>query len=814
MKPQITKASASLLVVLSFLIAALPNSSLAQTAAAPAVDYTKQLQAIEEKIDARRRELGIPGVSLVIVKDDKVIYMKGLGYKDFEKKVPVTPDTQFAIGSATKAFTALSVLMSMDEGKLALDDHPKKYLPYFKMYDPDTDARITIRDLLSHRSGLNRTDLAMITGKLTRAELIQVAAQAKPTAKLGEKFQYQNIMFTAAGEIVATVQKMPWERFIPQRVFKPLGMTNSSMSIADMQKSRDFSYGYSYNFDTKATERLPFREISQVAPAGSINSTARDMAQWLRFVLNGGTVDGKRLVSEKGYDEWLKPQMKIAGTSSYGFGWFLQEWNGLKVVQHGGNIDGFNSMVAMIPEKKLGFVLLTNVSASSLGSDAMSIIWSNLVDLPRSPDAANWAAENPENLVGKYRLEVAKMDIEVKMDAGKLVMSVPGQPQYTLERTAEREYKLLGAPDGFAVKFDPATGGAAEMLLKQPQGNFTLPRINADGSVAQAPVNAGSNSDAKQLIGNYSTPGGQGLVNIRNESDGRVTFNVDGQQPYALTAKSTDVYAMSPLPDAYFLTVKRDAAGKVASVVVTQPEGNFEFKRSDAAPAAAVTMTVDELMQKTIDAAGGEANLRKITSRVVEASVDLENQGVKAMSVSYAKAPDKSASSTTMTALGKTIGTGWEYFDGSTGEEAYSFAPVEKYSGKHLEDIRLGSDLYAPLDWRANYKKIEINGIAKVDGEPAYVVAFQPEKGTAFKEFYSTKTFLLLKREGMTTSSTSPQAIPYSIVFSDYRDVDGIKLPFRSVSNNVSNGNIVSTVTSVKQNVPIDDKIFAPRKVK
>src|SRR5262249_47446517 len=162
-----------------------------------------------------------------------------------------TPDTQFAIGSATKAFTALTVLMAQDEGKLSLDDSPKKYLPYFHMYDPDTDKNITIRDLLSHSSGLNRTDLAMIPGKLTRPELIEVAAQAKPTAKLREKFQYQNIMFVAAGETAATVEKSTWNSLIASRIFAPLGMKNSSLSVAAMEKAPDRSFGYNYNFDTK-----------------------------------------------------------------------------------------------------------------------------------------------------------------------------------------------------------------------------------------------------------------------------------------------------------------------------------------------------------------------------------------------------------------------------------------------------------------------------------------------------------------------------------------------------------------------------------
>src|SRR5215204_1544773 len=166
----------SLVLTVSILTVSLPVTGYAQTSAQKQVsaDLPKGLQTIAEKVEKRRSELGIPGMSLVIVKDGEIIFMQGFGYKDFENKVVVTPDTQFAIGSATKAFTALSVLISVDEGKINLDDSPKKYLPYFKMYDPETDKNMTVRDLMNHSSGLNRTDLAMITGKLTRQELIQV----------------------------------------------------------------------------------------------------------------------------------------------------------------------------------------------------------------------------------------------------------------------------------------------------------------------------------------------------------------------------------------------------------------------------------------------------------------------------------------------------------------------------------------------------------------------------------------------------------------------------------------------------------------
>lgn len=793
----------SLILVFSVFTTILPPVGYAQTTATQtASQFAKQLATIEEKVEKRRNELGIPGMSLVIVKDGEIIYMKGLGYKDFEKKIPVTPDTQFAIGSATKAFAALSVLMSADEGKVNLDDSPKKYLSYFRMKDPETEKNMTVRDLMDHSSGLNRTDLAMITGRLNRQELIQTVGGAEPMAKLNEKWFYNNIMFAAAGEVVASVQKTTWEKYVPEKIFKPLGMTNSTMSIKQMEKAKDYSYGYEYNFDTKQTRKLPFRPIDDVAPAGSINSSARDMAKWITFVMNGGTVNGKRLVSEKNYEEWTKAQNKITpnGSMSYGLGWFLQTWQGLKVVQHGGNIDGFNSLVAMIPEKKLGFVMLTNVSGSPLGGELMPIVWENILGKPEAPKVDNSVAVAPEKEVGKYKIEAAGVDIEVKMQDGKLVAIVPGQPTYELQKVSGRKYKLANAPEGFFITFKDDSAD-----LEQPQGNLTLPKAGATAQLSNA-------DSAKELIGKY-TPDGKRFVEIKAETDGKVTFNIEGQPPYSLNEKAKDTFNMSPLPDSYIVKVKRDSAGKISAVVVSQPEGEFEFKKAEATVENKPKITADELMAKTLEAAGGEANWCKINSRVMTADIDAVHQGVKGTTTAYSKFPNKSATETTMTAVGKIIAKGWEFYDGANGEEIYTFSPVEKYSGKKLEDVRLNSDFYSLLNWKTNYKTVTVKGVEKVGDEECYAIEFTPEKGTKVTEYYSTKTFLMLKRSGVVTSSTSDVSLPYSITYSDYRDVDSIKLPFKMVSSSPSMGDTVTIVKSYKHNTAIDDKIFASKKL-
>jgi hypothetical protein len=167
-----------------------------------------------------------------------------------------------------------------------------------------------------------------------------------------------------------------------------------------------------------------------------------------------------------------------------------------------------------------------------------------------------------------------------------------------------------------------------------------------------------------------------------------------------------------------------------------------------------------------------------------------------------------------MIALGKKIASGWEYFDGTGGSEHYSFAPAEKYAGKRLDDIRLFSDFYAGLDWTTDYKKVEVTGTGKVGDEEAYIVSFEPKAGTAFRQFYSKTSFLLLKHEGSVASSTNQNVIPFSILYSDYRNIDGIKLAYRTVNNNPGNGDIISTITSIKHNVDVKDSIFSARKLK
>jgi CubicO group peptidase (beta-lactamase class C family) len=766
-------------------------------------DISQGLANIEKELEERRIKYGIPGLSLVIVHEGKVIYSKGHGLKDLDAKKPVTPDTQFAIGSATKAFTGLSVLMSQDQKKLSLDDSPRKYLPYFKLRDEEANEKITVRDLLTHSSGLNRTDLAMITGKLNRQELIRVAGEAKPSAGFRKAFLYQNIMYAAAGEVVASVQKKSWEDFVKKDIFPALGMRNSTMTTAEMSKAKDFSYGYDYNFDTKTNRKLPFRDILEVAPAGSINSSANDMAKWLSFILNRGRVGGKRLLSDSSFDEWIKPQMPITANMAYGLGWFIQKWNNETVVEHGGNIDGFNSLVATIPEKNLGFALLTNVTGSPIGTEMMPIIWREILGTQASPatEAAKSVTDvDPEKEVGAYLLKEAGFNIMITFSDGALRMTVPGQPTYELQKVSPRKYKLGGAPDGFFITFKDDSA-----FLEQPQGNFNLTKIVA---TAVDPAASAGDNPASELIGDYSPSSGGIVISIK-ESGEKVMMTVPGQPPYELIQRAADLFYSPSLPDEFGVRAERDSDRRIIAITLIQPNGEFRVERT-AAGESKDTPSTDSVIQKAIEALGGETSWRALDSRITDFQIDFENQGVTGSGRTYARQPYLFASTTEMFALGKKIGDAFEYLNSSGGGAILSFMPAEIHGENRLAELRTEYGFYGLLDAMKDAKASMV-GPTTVNNEEVWVIEFKPAIGSEYRVFFSQKTYLPIRRFGTVSSSTSTVKLPVTVDYSDYRKVDGVMLPFRTLTISPSMGNVVTTITKVEHNKPIPNETFFRR---
>jgi len=361
------------------------------------------LNGFDDYVNKALKEWEVPGVAIAIVKGDQVVLAKGYGVRKLGEPAPVDERTLFAIGSSSKAFTAAAVAMLVDEGKVKWDDPVTKYLPGFQMYDPYVTRELTVRDLLTHRSGLQRGDFLWYGTELDRDEILRRARLLKPTWSLRSTFGYQNIMFLAAGQLVAKVSGKSWDEFIQQRIFVPLAMNSSSTSINALKTAADVATPHA-RVDAKV-QVIPWRNIDNIAPAGSINSNVVDMAQWVRLQLNQGTLQTQRLFSPAVAKEMHASQTVIrfeppyamfypdAHFLNYGLGWFLSDYRGRKVVEHGGAIDGMRGQVALMPEEKLGLVVLGNMNGSGLPVALMYRIFDAFLAAP----PRDWSAEFLKN---------------------------------------------------------------------------------------------------------------------------------------------------------------------------------------------------------------------------------------------------------------------------------------------------------------------------------------------------------------------------------------------------------------------------------
>jgi CubicO group peptidase (beta-lactamase class C family) len=332
---------------------------------------------------------GVPGAAVTIVREGQIVLCEGFGMRNVEQQQPVTPRTLFPIASCTKAFTAMSLGILADEGAIEWDRPVREYLPAFSMHDPVATARITPRDLVTHRSGLPRHDLVWYASNFSRREVFARLKHLELSKDLRTTFQYNNIMFMVAGLLVAELTGMSWERFVQARIFDTLGMTSSTFSTLVAQRSADFATPYRERDGTVLA--IPFYdndgENDAVGPAGNIVSCVADLAHWLQVQ----TSDGAPLVAGPTLREMHTPQMVLSDAfgdqhlgyslSSYGLGWFLHAYKGQVLAEHGGNLDGFSSLTSVVPASKLGMVVLCNGDGTALPTVITHQVYDWLLEL-------------------------------------------------------------------------------------------------------------------------------------------------------------------------------------------------------------------------------------------------------------------------------------------------------------------------------------------------------------------------------------------------------------------------------------------------
>jgi CubicO group peptidase (beta-lactamase class C family) len=369
------------------------------TSAASAAAQSAPLAGLDAYITKAMADWQVPGLSISVVRNDSVIYERGFGVRELGKPGAVDQNTIFPIASTSKAFTVGALGTLVDEGKLKWDDKVTKYLPGFQLQDAYVTQALTVRDLLTHRIGLLRTDNLWLVAPFTRAEVIQHARYLPPPPAFRVEYGYNNLAFILAGEVAGSASGSNWDDLIAQRWFKPLGMTRSTTHSA--VANADANVAGSHILVDGHAIAVPRRNYDNIGGAGAIFSSTHDMAQWVRMHLAGGTYGGKRLLQPATLKEMYTPQTTIRGDSAsdrmfpsthyhaYGFGWFLQDYNGRNMVHHSGSINWTRTHVAMIPSDHIGVVVIANLNSSNLQQALVYRVLDALMGLP----PRDWSAE-------------------------------------------------------------------------------------------------------------------------------------------------------------------------------------------------------------------------------------------------------------------------------------------------------------------------------------------------------------------------------------------------------------------------------------
>jgi CubicO group peptidase (beta-lactamase class C family) len=436
-----------------FLFSLIVSAVTAQTDTIPS--FVKD--SLDNYVNRALTEWQIPGVSVCIVKNGKIVVMKGYGVKETGTNDKVDENTLFMIGSNSKAFTATALAMLDADKKLSLDDKVQKWMPDFKLYDPWVAKEANIRDLLCHRLGFEtfQGDFMFFDSDLTTAEVREKMGKLKPMYSFRSKWGYTNSAFMTAGEIIPKVTGKSWADFITDSIFKPLGMNNSLALSKDIQAASNKCAAHTVVMGE--LKKIPYGNIDNLAAAGSISSSVNDMSKWVMMQLNNGKLDGKTIIPANAIAQTRIPH-SILGNGGhmfnkshfalYGLGWFLEEYAGRKIVAHTGGVNGFVTSVCLIPEEKIGIIVFTNTDANNFYEALRNEIQDAYLGLPyrnyskvylgsqnadekekakqykmiRDSIAMNPKTELPETAyAGEYMHDVyGKMNI--KMEHGKLIM--------------------------------------------------------------------------------------------------------------------------------------------------------------------------------------------------------------------------------------------------------------------------------------------------------------------------------------------------------------------------------------------------------
>ena len=405
-----------LALVSAFLLSAL-------TVCAQELDVSKKLEGFDAYMEQLLKDWNTPGIGVGIVVNDKLVFAKGYGYRDYGRKVPFTPTTLCPIASNSKLFTAIAAGMLVEKGKLTWDKPVREAVPTIQFYNDQLNNNVTLRDMLSHRTGVTRHDLIWFKSPFTRKELFEKLKYLEPQQPMRETFLYNNLMFSAVGYIIELQSGKTWEQYVRQNIFEPLDMTTTTYTISDMLKQPDHGVPYREKRDSFELYPIPYYEDTEgVAPAGAIISNVSELSHWLVALMNDGKYNGKQVLPPEVLKATMQPAIGLPNAlgealgywevlnPDYGMGRQTASYRGRLMTFHGGDLPGFHSQVSFLQNDKIGaIVLVIGDHAAPLYNVVSYNVYERLLGMEQTP----WSERRL-----KIRLANKKAATEARAKAG------------------------------------------------------------------------------------------------------------------------------------------------------------------------------------------------------------------------------------------------------------------------------------------------------------------------------------------------------------------------------------------------------------
>jgi CubicO group peptidase (beta-lactamase class C family) len=577
-------------------------------ARAQAPDITSKLSGFDSYMEQVLKEWNTPGIGVGIVVNDKLVFAKGYGYRDYDKKLPFTPATLCQIASNSKLFTAVSAGMLVEEGKLTWDKPVRESVPTIQFYNDQLNSNVTLRDMLSHRTGVTRHDLIWFKSPFTRNELFEKLKYLEPQEPMRETFLYNNLMYSAAGRIIELKSGKSWEQFVRERIFTPLDMSTTTYTISDMTQHPDHGVPFREKRDSFELYKIPYYEDTEgVAPAGAIISNIDELSHWLIALMNDGKYNGKQVLPPNALKATLQPAIGLPNAlgesqgfwellnPAYGMGRQTAAYRGHLMTFHGGDLPGFHSQVSFLPNDKIGVIVLVISDHSAPLYNIVSYnVYERLLGMDQTPWSQRWlerrlagkkAGTEARAKAGGDRVPNTKPSHALADYAGDYENQAYGLLKIGVKSDAlqfgfhEFQYPLSHFHyDRFDTPDDEQYGRFSLNFRTNPQGDIDSAVISLD----QAEVVFTRKPDAldpallEKLAGMYMTPTKYKFQVLYQPGSG-LSLSFPGGPPLKLIPIKGLKFRTPQFADNIYEFVMEN--GKVTALKERDPSGEYTFSR-------------------------------------------------------------------------------------------------------------------------------------------------------------------------------------------------------------------------------------------